>query len=124
MYWTRSPGKPAVRHTRRAHPTDGLWGPMGGRTGCTERPETGRHSDTEPSDRSRRDGLQGLDESIHGLEGGVQVGGHAYAAATDAHVNAALGERPREIRPQAALRAQPASLGRGGPLAGPRCTPA
>jgi len=45
---------------------------------------------------------------IQGVEGGVQVRGHAYAAATDAHVNAALGERLREIRPQAApLRAQP-----------------
>jgi hypothetical protein len=35
------------------------------------------------------------------------VRGHADAAATDAHVNTSLGERPGEIWPQAALRAQP-----------------
>ena len=37
----------------------------------------------------------------------MQVGATRVQLPTDAHVNAALGERPREIRRQAGLRAQP-----------------
>src|ERR1700694_3787737 len=53
-------------------------------------PKRGQGATIAPSDRSHVDGLQGLDESIHGVERDVQVRGHADAAATDAHVNASL----------------------------------
>src|SRR6267142_5774980 len=82
----------------------GLWAVA---PGLHNAPKRAQGATIEPSDRSHGDGLQGLDQSIHGVEGGVQVRGHADAAATDAHVNASLGERTGEILPQAALRAQP-----------------